>query len=323
MESILIDIIKNHVKNTGERVHIGIGDDAASLAPPTQKRLLFSSDAMVEGVHFDLNFATPEDVGHKAVAAALSDIAAMNGRPLYLVISLALTSDHPQSFVDGFYRAASELARTHDCEIVGGDLVRSQKGIFIDIACIGESNHPVARSGARPGDWLAVSGNPGASAAGFYALKTRPREQVAPELIRAHLRPQPRFDLLAVLNAQPGLCTSLTDISDGLSSEIHHLADHSGVGFVIEQKRLPFHPEALDLAQRDNRDALAWCLSGGEDYELLATLDSSLVPDPQSPPAGFTIIGRAVPKEDGIAIADDQDQRHPLSNSGFDHFASS
>lgn len=322
MEAALIEIIKSHIRKS-KRVEIGIGDDAASLAPPSEKRLLFASDAMVEGVHFDLKFTTAGDLGHKSVAAALSDIAAMNGKPLYIVISLGLRDLDPRSFVDDFYRAATELAHSFDCEIVGGDLVRSPGGLFVDVACIGESDHAISRAGARPGDWLAVSGQPGTSAAGLYALKTRPREKVEPELIRAHLQPQPRFDLLKALNSKPGLCTSLTDISDGLSTEIHHLAENSMVGFIIEEKRLPLHPKVLSLAQNENQDALTWCLSGGEDYELLATLDPQLVPDPLSPPKGFTIIGRAVSPDEGINFIDRHDQRRPLLNSGFNHFVSS
>lgn len=322
MEAALIEIIKSHIKRS-RRVEIGIGDDAAALAPPSEKRLLFSSDAMVEGVHFDLKFTTPGDLGHKSVAAALSDIAAMNGKPLYIVISLALREHEPRSFVDDFYRAATKLAHSFNCEIVGGDLVRSPGGIFIDVACIGESDRPISRAGARPGDWLAVSGFPGTSAAGLYALQTRPRENVDPELVRAHLQPQPRFNLLKELNSHPGLCTSLTDISDGLSTEIHHLAESSQVGFILEEKRLPFHPKVLKLAKNENQDALAWCLSGGEDYELLATIDPNLVPDPLSPPKGFTIIGRAVPANEGLHLIDRLDQRRPLLNLGFNHFASS
>lgn len=323
MESALIEVIKNHVGKGSDRVKIGIGDDAASLAPATRKRLLVSSDAMVEGVHFDLAYTSPSDLGHKAVAAALSDIAAMNGRPLYILISLALSARDPRSFVEDFYRSASELARSLDCEIVGGDLTRSPNGLFIDVVCIGESDRPISRAGARPGDWLAVSGNPGTSAAGLYALKSRSREKVEPELARAHLRPQPRFDLLKTLNTNPRLCTSLTDISDGLSAEIHHLAESSQVGFTIEEKRLPFHPKVLQLAQSENQNVLNWCLSGGEDYELLATFDSSLVPDPNSAPEGFTVIGRAHSESEGINLIDRHDQRRPLPNSGFDHFASS
>lgn len=318
-EFSLIEIMRSHLGPPSSHVEIGIGDDAASLKLPTKKHLLFCSDAMVEGVHFDLRLASPEDIGHKALASALSDIAAMNGSALYATISLALPSDTAPSFIDGFYRSIAALARLQKVDIVGGDLTRSPGPIFIDIACIGETSHPISRSNAKPGDWLAVSGFPGTSAAGLHALKTRSRDQIAPTLINAHLRPQPRFDLLSSLNREPDLCTSLIDISDGLSSEIHRLAKSSGVGFLLDTRKLPFRPEVLSLAAQDGIDPLQWSLGGGEDYELLATLNPASSP---LPPV-FTVIGRATEAREGIHLIDRHGQRLALNETGFDHFASS
>ena len=326
-EFSLIEALKKNLGNPSPRVDIGIGDDAAAVVMPKESRLLLCTDALVEGVHFDLAFATPEDLGHKALASALSDLAAMNAHPLHALISLAIddraNGSFIKTFLEDFYRSAGTLARQFDLDIVGGDLAKSKHGIFIDVACVGASDAPVTRGGARPGDWLAVSGTPGASAAGLYALQNLPRAEVNAELARAHLRPMPRFDLLVALNSRPGLCTSLIDISDGVSSEAHHLAEASRVGFEIEAKRLPLHPQARLLAERQQQNAVKWCLSGGEDYELLATLDPKRVDELGGPPAGFTIIGRAQAFESGVILIDEHDLRRPLEPTGHNHFASS
>lgn len=308
----MIQSIRNQVGAHGPRVEIGIGDDAAVVASPRGK-LLLCSDAMVEGVHFDLAYASPEDIGHKALACALSDIAAMNGRPLYALFSLAIPQE--SKFLDGFYRGATALARELGVDIVGGDLSKSKSGIFIDVMCVGESSAPRARTGAKAGDLLAVSGFPGASAAGLQAL--RARIDAAPELRAAHLRPRPRFDLLPVLSEA---CTAMIDVSDGLASEIHHLARESNVGFELDSTLIPLHPQVRELAQRLQADPLDWALGGGEDYELLVTLDPTKV---ARVPPGFTTIGRAISAERGVTINMADGRIEPLPRSGYNHFASS
>jgi len=155
---------------------------------------------MVEGVHFDLAFASAFDLGHKALASCLSDIAAMNGMPLYAVISLALPPSLGEEFLREFYQGATQLARVFGVDIVGGDLSSSKNGIFVDVACIGETSEPLTRRGARPGDILAVSGFPGSAAAGLYAFQNLAIESRPSDLCRSHLRPMPRFDLLPALS---------------------------------------------------------------------------------------------------------------------------
>ena len=303
---------------------IGIGDDAASLRFPAAENLLFCSDAMVENIHFDLNSSTAADLGHKSIAACLSDIAAMNGRPLYALISIALPKKTAENFLEEFYASATSLSRRFKFDIVGGDLTASKGGIFIDVSLIGHSRRPIARATARVGDILVVSGFPGTSHAGLEVLQ-RDSPGDFGELTQAHLRPEPRFDLLQSLTAVDGLCTSLIDLSDGLSSEIYHLAESSQVGFAIDAAQVPIHPQALTLAKTLNQDAYEWAMSGGEDYELLATLNPEKVKELgdfwSGIGRGFTKIGYVTEQNQGI-IENRNGQRKTLVRSGYDHFAS-
>lgn len=319
-----ISSIKKVLPPASSRVHVGIGDDAALVEPP-RHALALCSDALVEGVHFDLSFVSARDLGHKALTACLSDIAAMNARPLYALLSIALPKETPEEFLEEFYQGAGLLTKSLGVDIVGGDLTSSPNGIFIDVVCVGECEKKILRSGAKPGDLVAVSGTPGASAAGLAALLGQKKgalqnASLFPELISAHLRPRPRFDLLSALNSTPHLCTAMIDISDGISSELHHIARASGVGFEVWAANIPLHPQAVQLAEQTGESALDWALSGGEDYELLVTLDSDLLNKMNGSIEGFTIIGRALPKDQGLQIVNSDGLRHPLPASGFNHF---
>ncbi|MEK7355986.1 MAG: thiamine-phosphate kinase, partial [Bdellovibrionota bacterium] len=266
------------------------------------------SDLMIEGVHFDLAFATPEDVGHKALAACLSDVAAMNGRAVAILVSLAVPSIASRDFVEGFYRGAREAAAAHGCDVVGGDLSSSPSGIFVDVACFGETDHAIRRSGAKAGDLVAVSGPLGASAAGLHALKSDLETTAA--LRRAHLRPRPRLDLVGTSDFAIA-CTSLIDVSDGLSSELDHLANASNVGFAIDAAKIPLHADAIELVGYER--AFAWALAGGEDYELLATfLPSAALP------SGFSVIG--VVTSEGLTLVQPDGSRIPIVPRGYEHF---
>ncbi|MCM2281051.1 MAG: thiamine-phosphate kinase [Bdellovibrionaceae bacterium] len=316
-----ISRIRQAVASSNPHVHVGIGDDAAVCESPSAP-LLLCSDAMVEGVHFRLDWSTPEDVGHKALASTLSDIAAMNGQPLYALVSLALRPGLDESFLDPFYAGLLALAKRHHVQLVGGDLVRSRTETFVDVTVIGHATHPVTRAGARPGDLLLVSGPVGASRAGLFALEHGLREADS-DLLRAHHRPEPRFDLLAGLSA-PGLLTAMIDISDGLASELHHLSRASQCGFEVIESRLPLHPGATALATQHAADAYDWAWSGGEDYQLLMTVDPSIWSHEleQRPELGvqLTEIGRATPAATGLTVHRRDGRATPLPDSGWNHF---
>lgn len=307
----LIEKLKKTLAPRSPRILKGIGDDTAVISASGQP-LLFCSDLMIESVHFNLNWMSAFELGHKALASCFSDLVAMNGTGLAATASLALPKSVQPAFVTEFYEGLDSFAKIAGIDCVGGDLSLSPTLIYLDVACLGESEKPVLRSGAQVGDKLVVSGTPGASAAGLAELEARGR--TSETLRQKHLRPLPRFDL------QPSLhtFTSLIDISDGLASEAQHLGAASGVGFEIFAEKIPLHEEALKVAESLSSSALEmaldWALNGGEDYELLGTL-----PDSQPVPQGFTVIGRAIEGLDLWLKFSDQTERR-LTPRGFDHF---
>ncbi len=327
------DVLSNH----SSRVIKGIGDDAAVLKP-TQHQMLFSSDATVENIHFKRDRLSAHDLAHKSICSALSDMAAMNGLPLYVVISLALPDDLPDRFIRDFYLTAKSLELKYDFSIVGGDTSKSPGPIMIDVAVIGESRHPIYRSGAKLNDFLAVSGSLGKSAAGLKCLEFRESHsekalmalKIDHEiLIQAHHQPEPRFDLVKLLSKTQAQ-TSMIDISDGLSSEIHHLANSSDCGFEVIENQIPIDPitrrAAQELSARGVPKAssydLAW--DGGEDYQLLMTLNplewqKAITTFPELE-ALITIIGKAVPANNGITLLRLDGKSEQLEPKGWRHF---
>ena len=311
----LIDIINRTVKPP-TRALVGIGDDTAVVKATTPgAQELLCSDCMVEGIHFDLKLMPIQDVAYKAVAACLSDIAAMNGKPKSVVISLALPKEKAtEKFITQFYQGIAKLQQHIDFDIVGGDLSSSPGPIFIDVAATGETTHAILRSGAKPGDVLAVTGSPGASAAGLYSMQNwQTIKEINGTLMHAHITPKPRFDIQLT-----STCHALIDISDGLASEANHIAKASNVSIEIKESKIPLHERAKALAAKTNQSALAWALYGGEDYELLGAFD------PNEPlPEGFTAIGlvsQATGKP-AVTLVKATGESELLAPRGYDHFS--
>ena len=241
---------------------LGIGDDAALLRTDGSSVVAFSSDLLVEGVHFRLDWTTPELLGHKALAVSLSDMAAMGADPRACLLSLALPERFGGEFLDRFYTGALAVADKYGVVIAGGDLSSSYGPLVVDATLAGEveESRALRRSGARPGDDLWVSGRLGSSAVGLDLLARGTRLHTAVafdhEAILAHLAPEPRV-ALGVALARRSLATAAIDLSDGLSSDVRHLCDESGVGVSIESGALPCVGTTEEA------------LHGGEQYELL------------------------------------------------------
>jgi thiamine-monophosphate kinase len=253
-------------------VATGIGDDCAVLRVPADKDLLVTTDFSLEGVHFRREWHPAEAVGHRCLARGLSDIAAMGGEPTTAFLSLGLPSGLPQIWVDSFMRGLMKLARKHGVILAGGDTTQSPKGILVDIIVLGSvlRGKAILRSGAQPGNLLYVSGELGGSAAAVFEMEANPRRKVIPRDYRRHFNPEPRIELGRFLG-QCGLATAMIDTSDGLSSDVTHICEESGVGAELDagsipQARVgkPACPVGLDRA-----------LHGGEDYELLFTAPAS------------------------------------------------
>jgi thiamine-monophosphate kinase len=259
-------------------VRVGIGDDCAVLEPESGRFLLATTDLLIEDVHFRRAYATPSDIGWKALAVNLSDIAAMGGRPRWALVALACPASTETDEVEAFYEAAWTLADEHEVAIVGGDTSSSPAGWIVNITLLGDSPRPpLLRSSARVGDIVAVTGPLGRSAAGLSLLSsgTIPASldgADVDDVRRAHLRPLPRLREARWL-AEAGGVTAMIDLSDGLVTDVGHLAEESAVGVRIGLDRVPVGATARRVAAASGRDALTWAASGGEDYELLLTCD--------------------------------------------------
>jgi thiamine-monophosphate kinase len=259
---------------------LGIGDDAATWRPGAGSVVVATTDMLVEGIHFRLDWTSPRDLGWKALAVNLSDLAAMGARPGRGLVSVALLPGQAE-LVEELYEGMNELARLTGTRIVGGDTVRSPGPLVVNVALIGEadSDRLLRRDGARPGDLLALTGTVGASAAGLDLLVRDDRESLArPEagpLLAAHHRPQPQLAAGGALAALGLKCA--IDVSDGVASEAWHLARASHVAIEIDVERLPLAPEAVSLLGEEKARQLA--LSGGEDYQLLFAVPETRLTD--------------------------------------------
>ena len=261
-EFALIEWIRDRA-GAHPRLEVGIGDDAAVLSWPQFERALVAVDMLVEGVHFDLEQATPEQVGRKALAVNLSDIAAMAGRPVAAVVSLALPRGRAEELGQRLHEGLVKHAEEAEVALAGGDTTATDGPLVLSVTVIGTPlpGGPVLRSGARPGDRLLVTGCLGQS-----------RHQ-------HHLEFTPRLAEARALLDSGGL-HALIDISDGLAADLHHVLAESGVGAKLRAEDIPLRePEAANEHSPDGRTALAHAISDGEDFELLAAVDPKVAAD--------------------------------------------
>lgn len=317
-ERELISLVSRRAR-AATGVSVGIGDDAAIVSPP-RKNLILTVDSVVEGVHFDSRYFTPEDVGHKALAVNLSDIAAMGGAARYALVSVGLGKKDAK-FWEGFYDGFLSLARRHGVALVGGN-VSSSRGAFADVTLVGETTRPFLRSGAQPGDFLAVTGRLGGAAAGLSFLKREKRRALSSSrsLALRQLRPTPRLSEAAALSRVRAVGAAI-DVSDGLSRDLHRIADASQVGFLVEASQLPLEPEAI--SRLGFTRALRLALGGGEDYELLVTIRRRRLAAALSAVsrAGgkLTPIGQILPRASGRWIRHRDGKVRPLGLQGWLH----
>ena len=319
--------------NTPE-LSLGIGDDAAIIKQFSGRDTLVTSDLLVEDIDFRRDSSPPHLLGHKALAVSLSDIAAMGGRPRWAVLSLGVPEDIWNSdFVTQFYEGLFGLARRYDVQLIGGDLSRTTGKIIIDSTVIGEcaSGQAVLRKGAQVGDQLFVTGSLGGSAAALRLLERglhlkqnqmNDEAESIEQLLLCHLRPEPRVGWGLVLGEE-GLASAMIDISDGLSSDIHHLCDESRVGALVESARIPRNEHVTALCGRRALDPLMLALHGGEDFELLFTVRPGDVARLPSRVDGVPIsyVGDIVEESGKIQIIE-KDRIWNLEPGGFEHFKS-
>ena len=322
----LIDILKQDTIHDSTTVVVGIGDDAAVLKPVPDRLQLVTADMLVEGVHFNLSTTTEIQLGHKAIAVNISDIAAMGGTPRHAVISIALPATIPVDFVTKLYQGMKDLCRLYGVNIVGGDTVSSPGGLVINVTALGdvEPHQVVCRSGAKVGDIIAVTNTLGSSAAGLDMLKQEEWQQYdfATPLVAAHLTPYPQVKAGAFLAAAGA--TSMDDISDGLASELHEIAAASNVSLAIQADLVPLAPEVRKAAKVLGKDPLDYALYGGEDFQLLFTMKPEQFRQIKEDDAGAKVvkIGEVLPPGAGVTMMGKEGQIEQLYPRGYNHFSS-
>lgn len=247
-----------------------IGDDCAVLPYTEDDVLLVTTDALVENIHFLLDKAPPYDLGYKALAVNLSDIAAMGGSPLASVISLSMPSSTPLLWLQEFYQGLQEICKTYDTKIIGGDTTGSPGPLYINVTMLGTmpKSFVKRRSAAKMGDIVCTTGFCGDSGAGLKALI----EDIKSPLVTTHYRPRPHLAEGAFLSKFPAV-HAMMDLSDGISSDSMRLAEESLCEFQIDPSSLPLSPEFLEITAKYHWDRTHLALMGGEDYCLLVTID--------------------------------------------------
>ncbi len=320
----LIERIRLSLSEPDPRVIVGIGDDVAVLEGPGEMLLLATCDIQVEGVHFLRSLITPYELGRKALAINLSDIASMGGIPDFALISLAFPPDTDLDFVDELYRGLKEEATEAGVRIVGGNMARLPERFAVDIFLLGrvERDLFLTRRGARPGDLLMVTGTLGDSAAGLALLLKGVCEEKFTPLYRAHLTPKAKLREGRAL-ALGKLATSAIDVSDGLARDVGHICDESNVGVVIRAADIPLSEELREAAYLLGEDPYLWAIAGGEDYQLLFTAPPEKASEIRQAlhPTPVTEIGVILHPEEGRFILMPDGSKRALRPEGWDHFA--
>lgn len=316
MEFDLIERIRRHTDVHRDDVAVGIGDDAAVVAVPAGRELAIAVDTLVEGIHFPVGTA-PADIGWKALAVNLSDLAAMGATPAWALLALTLPSPD-EAFIDGLARGFAELATPYRLALIGGDTTRGPLTVTVTVHGFTTPGQALLRSGARVGDVVMVTGTLGDAAAGLRCLA---EADIAPyaSLVERLNRPTPR---VAAGQALRGIATACVDVSDGLVADLGHICNKSRVGAEIDPALLP-HSSAM-LTNFHDVDAIAFALSGGDDYELCFTVPADKASDVAADLArvgcGATRIGRIVEGE-GVRVVDAAGQVRKPERAGWNHFA--
>ncbi|WP_291869808.1 thiamine-phosphate kinase [Maribacter sp.] len=328
----LIDHLTKDFKITHTSTIKGIGDDAAVL-DFKDKKVVISTDLLVENVHFDLSYMPLKHLGYKAVMVNLSDIYAMNAKATQITVSIAVSNRFPLEALEELYAGIATAAKKYDVDLIGGDTTSSTKGMLISITAIGEANEEdiVYRTGAKPSDLLVVSGDLGGAYMGLQILerekevfKVNPNNQPDLEpysyIVERQLKPEARKDVTELLKELDVHPTSMIDISDGLSSEILHLCKSSKVGVHLYEDKIPLDPTVISACEEFNLDSTTVALSGGEDYELLFTIDQKEFPKIKGNP-NFSIVGHTTEENDGAFLISRNNSKIPLTAQGWNSLA--
>ena len=324
----LIHHLTDQFKLQNNSTKLGIGDDAAILEFG-DNHVVLTTDLLVEGIHFDLSYMPLKHLGYKAVMVNLSDVYAMNARATQITVSIAVSNRFPVEALEELYAGIKLGADLYKVDVVGGDTTSSTSGMLISITALGEvsSDKAVKRSGAKPNDLLVVTGDLGGAYMGLQILerekevfKVNPNNQ--PDLsmytyiVERQLKPEARKDIVELLDQLEVKPTSMIDVSDGLSSEIIHLCEQSGVGMDVYENKIPLDPQVISTCEEFNIDSTTVALNGGEDYELLMTIDQQDFPKIKGNP-NLTVIGYATEKSSGMHLITRAETKVPIIAKGW------
>ncbi|TAE83986.1 MAG: thiamine-phosphate kinase [Bacteroidetes bacterium] len=327
----LIQLLTTHIKIHHASTNKGVGDDAAVL-DYSGKKTVVTTDLLLEGIHFDLSYFPLKHLGYKAIMVNLSDIYAMNATPKQVTVSLGLSSKFSLEAVEEIYAGMLMACNRFEVDLVGGDTSASKQGLVISITALGiaDEGDLVYRNGAKVNDLLCVSGDLGGAYMGLQLLEREKKvflsnPEAQPDLegkdyiIERQLKPEARRDVIATLKSLGIKPTSMIDVSDGLSSEVMHLCSQSGVGMNIFEDKIPLDPQTYDMARELDLDPTLTALSGGEDYELLFTIDQNDFEKIKNNP-DVSIIGHVTEAAEGIHLISKSGNKHALKAQGWKAF---
>ncbi len=326
----LIDHLTNDIKIVNESSEIAVGDDCAVIDSKGRK-VLVTTDLLIENVHFDLSYTPLKHLGYKAIAINLSDVASMMGKPEQVTISIAMSSKFTVEAIEEIYKGMKLCCNRYGVDIVGGDTTTSTSGLMISVTAMGyaENNDYVLRSGAGRGDLVCLTGNVGASYMGLLLLqrekeawKANPNMQPDLEgndyILERHLKPEPRLDIVALLKENGIKPTSMIDVSDGVASEILHIATRSGLGCALYEEKIPVDPATAIMCENFGMNPITAAMNGGEDYELLFTIKQEDYPKIEALKQ-VAVIGHMTEKEAGVNIISHDNISVPVEAQGWDH----
>jgi len=330
-ETALIKKITKSFKLSNKSSILGIGDDAA-LINFDQKEIVVSKDILVEGVHFDLSYMPLKHLGYKSIVVNVSDILSMNASPSQILVSVAASNRLKLDAIEAIYDGINAACSEYNLDLVGGDTTSSNKGLIISVTCIGniDKKKVVKRSGAKDGDIVIVSGDLGGSYMGLQVLEreksvfevnpnSQPNLSEYTYCIQRQLKPEARKDVIKVLDELNIIPTSMIDISDGLSTEIHHLSSSSNISIHIYEDKIPISDETKNVCNEFNINPTVAALNGGEDYELLFTISEKnskkIIGNPL-----FTILGSCNKKKNDNCMITSIGQKINISSKGWDPF---
>ncbi len=328
----LINRLNTATKILQPSTHKGIGDDAAVLDYGGELFTLVSTDLLIEGVHFDLSYFPLKHLGYKAVSVNVSDIAAMNGTPTQITVSLAISNRFSVEALEELYAGIYLACEDYGIDLIGGDTTSSLSGLMISITALGQvaKDKVVYRNGAQKGDILCVTGDLGGAYLGLQIL-SREKEvflanpEMQPQLtgldylVGRQLRPEARTNIIHELQDLELVPTSMIDISDGLASEILHICQQSGVGAFVFEDKIPIDKMSYETAIEFNIAPTTCALNGGEDYELLFTIKQSEFEKIKTHP-NISTIGYIVDKSEGTWLKTRGDNEVKITAQGWTHF---